>query len=296
MAAPAPSPLQNYLAVQVVADKEMAAILRDAANEAQRLTQLLAEKAGIGAQVRIAQLNIMRNRLRQMQAELFGEVNKALRDQLKTAAAAAAQGEALMDEVAFNALGFHIPELEAAHLAQASRAVENLYSRAANGIPLSDQVYRTQALSQGYVDRAINRGIALGFSAKEMADSVRKFIHPGTPGGVSYAAMRLGRTELNNAFHRTQIQQNTRKPWVRGMKWNLSGSHPRPDKCNDYADHDNTGFWKVGDIPGKPHPQCLCYLTTVQVSEKEFIDGFIAGDYSEYIDSTIYSSGIPTVC
>lgn len=300
MAAPKPSPLANYLAVQTIADKEMATILRDAAEEAGRIINRLGEKAGIGAQIRIAQLNVMRRELRKLQGELFGEVTDSLKSQMKIAASAAAQGEALMDEVMFNALGFHIPELEAAHIAQASRAVENLYARAANGIPLSSQVYKTQALSQGWVDRQVNRGIALGMSAKEIAGSVQKMIRPDVPGGVSYASMRLGRTELNNAFHRAQIQTNTAKPWVRGMQWNLSSSHPRPDACNDYADDDHSnmgaGIFRTGDVPGKPHPQCLCYMTTVQISHKEFVDGFKQGDYASYIDSTIYGSGIPTVC
>lgn len=293
MAQPAPSPLQQYLAVQQIADKELRVILRDAADEAEKMVASLAEKAGIGAQVRQAQLNIMRNQLRRLQAETYQQVGSTLKDQMKTAASAAAQGEALIDDVIFSGVGMHLPALEAAHIAQAESAVQSLYARAANGIPLSSQVYKTQALSNGLVDRQINRAIALGQSAKELAKGVAGMISPATPGGVSYAAQRLGRTELNNAFHRSQINSSMAKPWNEGMKWNLSGSHPRPDECDDYA---KVKIYPPPGPPGKPHPQCLCYVTTVAKSRQQFLDELMDGEYTTYIDSTIYSSGIPTVC
>jgi hypothetical protein len=249
----------------------------------------------------MAKVNIMRNQLRRMQAEMYQHVHKSLRDQIKHAASAAAQGEALIDDIMFSSIGVHLPAMEAAHIAHATSAVENLYSRAAAGIPLSAQVYKTQSLGSGLVDRAVNRGIALGSSAKDIAKSVRGMIHPGTPGGVSYAAMRLGRTELNNAFHRTQVSQAQRKPWINGMQWNISGSHEQIDECDDYAEEGHypngePGVFRPEDVPMKPHPQCLCFVTSVTVSRDEFLNRFMEGEYSTYIDSTIYSSGIPTVC
>lgn len=301
MAQPGPSPLLQYLAVQQIADKELRAILRDAADEAEAMVTRLAEKAGIGAQIRIAQLNVMRNQLRKLQAQTYAQVHASLRAQMKTAASAAAQGEALIDDVLFNSVGIHIPALEAAHIAQAQSAVESLYAKAANGIPLSAQVYKTQALSNGWVDRAVNRGIALNKSAKEVAKSVAGLIRPDVPGGVSYAAQRLGRTELNNAFHRSQVTSAQRKPWINGMQWNISGSHPTPDECDDYAEEGHypngePGVYRPEDVPMKPHPQCLCFVTSVTVSRDEFLNNLMDGQYSSYIDSTIYSSGIPTVC
>jgi hypothetical protein len=79
--------------------------------------------------------------------------------------------------------------------------------------------------------------------------------------------MRLARTELNNAFHLSQIYSFYDRPYILGVKWNLSESHPRPDECNEYAQGDHVGMgsgvFRVQDTPAKPHPNCFCYLTPV---------------------------------
>jgi hypothetical protein len=205
-----------------------------------------------------------------------------------------AEAENLVNRLLFNPVfGGPIPELERAMQVRAQVAIQKYKARMDNGISLSDQVYKTQALSNGLVDREINRGLLLGRTAKQIAESVRGFISPSTPGGVSYAAERLARTEINNAFHRAQIDQRLDSPFTTGFKWHLSGSHPRPDACNDYADSvhfkdGDPGVFKPSEVPGKPHPNCLCFLTTEQVSEDEFIQGFVQGKYNTYIDEQVY--------
>lgn len=286
-----PNPLQRYLATQVILDKELSRILRDAADEGERLMAKTLGK-GIGDKVERAQLAIAVRELRKQQAELWGSVTKATEAAMARAAMQAAEAENLLNRVLFNALGGPIPELERAMHLRSQEAVKNYIARTENGIPLSAQVYDSKALSNGWVEREINRGVLLGRSAAQIADSVRKFISPDVPGGVSYAAQRLGRTELNNAFHRAQINQRENSPWTTGMKWNLSGSHPKPDACNDYADSEHfkgggAGVFRVGDVPGKPHPNCLCYLTSVQIDEEEFIQRFAKGQYNTYIDQQI---------
>jgi hypothetical protein len=127
-------------------------------------------------------------------------------------------------------------------------------------------------------------------SAKEIAKQVFRFIDPETPGGASYAALRLGRTELNNAFHTNSIKQAQAMPWVEGVKWNLSGSHPRPDECNEYAEDTHYrggdgGVFLPQDVPPKPHPNCLCFTTTETQSDEDFIASYRAGDYNDYFAS-----------
>ena len=301
MPAAEPSPLQRYLSVQVPVDREMAAILRDAADEAEKRILALAGKDGIGAQVRRAQLQVVQRELRKTQAELWGSVTKATKRGMERAAVAAAEGEQKINDVLFNAVGVRIPAFEEAMVEQAKHTVENLYARASNGIPLAESVYKSSQLAGGYVDRAVNRGIALGLSARELAQSVRSLIRPDVPGGVSYASMRLARTEINNAFHTAQIENRKNEPWTKGMKWNLSGSHPKPDECNEYAEETHlrngeAGVFNADSVPAKPHPQCLCFLTTVVVDEDEFIDNFLKGDYNSYIDERIYSHLPNPVC
>lgn len=170
---------------------------------------------------------------------------------------------------------------------QAKAGIDAYVSRQENRIMLSRRVYGNMDLMTGKIDKRINIHLLKGSSAEEIARDIARFISPNTPGGVSYAAMRLGRTELANAFHTTTIRRGREMPWVKGWQWHLSSSHGRPDKCNEYAsdDHDGlgAGIFKKANIPGKPHPQCLCYITTVSVSEDEFVSNMRRGYYNRYM-------------
>lgn len=294
MTSPSPlSPLQRYLGAQVQTDREMRRLFREATNEAERLIETLAGKDGIGAQVRRAQYQSILRNLRVVQAETWGTAGKVVREGMARAAQAASEAEKVVNRLLFNALGGPISLLEAAMDQQAKETVGTLLARAANDIPLSEQVYRSRAVADGLVSRAVNRSILLGQSWKELADNVHGLISPDTPGGASYAAKRLGRTELNNAFHRTQIDQRREDPFVSGMKWHLSRTHPKADDCDTLANSSHfrggdPGVFKPSDVPRKPHPQCLCFLTSVSVSEEEFVQSFLNGNYDEYIDDKVY--------
>lgn len=148
--------------------------------------------------------------------------------------------------------------------------------------PLSAKVYKAQALSRGQLDRAINSALARGASADEMAKVVRDFINPNTPGGAPYAARRLARTEINNAYHAQSIQEQQGKPWVQAMEWHLSKSHRVPDLCNKYAEIKE---YPVDGVPDKPHPQCFCYVIPKTISADEFDKLFLAGGYRTWIES-----------
>jgi hypothetical protein len=100
--------------------------------------------------------------------------------------------------------------------------------------------------------------------------------------------MRLARTEINNAFHFTQIRYTREMPWVEGYKWNLSGSHGRPDVCNQMAEHSEglgRGVYGKGGVPGKPHPMCLCFITTETIDNATFYKRYRSGAYDRYTDS-----------
>jgi len=75
---------------------------------------------------------------------------------------------------------------------------------------------------------------------------------------------RIARTEAANAFHLAQIRATEDDPEVIGYHWRLSGSHPKPDICDEYARMDfglGPGVWPKDRVPRvKPHPHCMCYL------------------------------------
>jgi hypothetical protein len=184
--------------------------------------------------------------------------------------------------------------LERSLLASARSGVDSFISREESLRSLSSRVWKNIALHSGRLDREIAKGLLRGLTAQELAAVVRDFIHPDVRGGVSYAAMRLARTEINNAFHQTTIRYTREMPWVEGYQWSLSGSHPRTDICNDLAERNGglgRGTYRKGDVPSKPHPLCLCYVTPVSVDNARFYRNLRGGAYDRYID-TITRDGV----
>jgi len=288
------NPLNALIGVTVGAEAVLQNVLEDAAVEAAARIVALGAKPGIGAQVRRAQYAQVRAELLKTSSGLYGAVGTDLVQATAAAGQAAAGAASSMDAVLFNAFGQDLPAgLAAAHREQAKGTVKAYQARTANNISLSDQVYKTKALSDGFLDQQINRSLLLGESWKELADRVKGSIDPNVRGGVAYAAQRVGRTEINNAFHTVQKQAHMDEPWVSGMRWNLSRSHPTADDCDAFAKEAHykggpAGVYEKPNVPPKPHPQCLCYLTAESVSEDDFVHGFLNGNYDQYLDEKVY--------
>jgi uncharacterized protein YukE len=290
-------PLTGYLQAERVVMTRMADDLLDAQQDLQQqLARLAARNGGVGAQVRQAQLSQINQALQRTMDALWKEIGEEIIVGGKEVADVASSTQAVYDRILFNSAGVGLPEeLIRAEEAYARNVVEHYWSRLNNKISLSEQVYRTEAMSEGWVDRAVNRVILQGGSWKDIADAVKPFIDPNTPGGVSYAAKRLGRTELNNAFHESQIRLGQENPWVQGQQWHLSGRHPKKDECDTLANKTvrrdlGRGVYPDGNVPRKPHPQCLCYLTPKTVSEDEFFTRLLAGDYEDATEGRALSA------
>lgn len=262
---------------------QLARILQDAAAQAES-TLLFNLRAG--GLTRADQLRAAMRGLGGLSSALWDQVHQEIRAGVRSAAELAAD-HTLIREIQMGmpervlqqyAPGMHFNALQSAN---------DIISRHTNGFTLSQRVYRNSQATVLQVGRIIDRALALQLGHRELATQVRRFISPRTPGGVSYAAQRLARTEINNAHHDTTIRLSKDRPWVNGYKWNLSGSHPRPDICNEYAgeDHDNlgAGVFAKANIPSKPHPQCLCYLLVVQQPRAEFLESLVGGNFDEYL-------------
>lgn len=285
MTQPARDPsFRAYLLVQRQYDARLVAALEASARDIQRKLRVLRVTPGIGATVKASQLRVTLAAIHDELADLWrNDVTRNVMAGSRAAAKAAESAVETLSRVVYASL----PERDAEALIRSLRAtgragIEAAYARIPRA--LSEAVYRNQAVSRGIIDDLIKRGLSQGLSAKELARDVYRYVSPTTPGGASYAAMRLARTEINNAFHQQQIAV-ANAPGVQGVKWNLSGSHPKPDICNDYADGDHAGLgrgvYRVGDVPGKPHPHCFCYLTYVTLTSKQFADAVGRGDFDD---------------
>lgn len=294
MAQPLPKnqPLLDVLQVSNMTIKELDAMLRDGAEEIERLLPKLLEKHTTGATVKAAQLQLVLRELRVAQSALWGDLGRSLRSGVGAAALAAGSNAEGVLAQTFAKHGVPVPPaLRAGWIQQAKAGIDAILAKSKNGIPLSRAVYKAQALATGQVDRKIKQGLLLGNNAKTIAKSVKDLILPNVAGGVSYAAHRLARTEINHAYQTTQADRYEHEPWTKAMRWNLSKSHPKPDVCNVNAGApgpEGPGTYAFGHKPDS-HPNCMCYQTPVQVSPDDFVEAFLAGEYNTYVDELVYT-------
>ncbi len=141
------------------------------------------------------------------------------------------------------------------------------------GYRLSDRIWRSGLGERTAIDRFLDYHVSNGTSAVEMADTLEVFltgsaaptatVKPyGTVG--SYSARRLARTEITAAAGRSTIAMSEANPFVGGIKWMLSASHPEIDNCdrNARGGEDGDGIYKPTEVPPYPdHPHELCTLS-----------------------------------
>lgn len=227
----------------------------------------------LGKSIRVAQLNLARS-----ETTYWNDILRLLGFGVDEALLLGAQSSTiLVDYLITNTNGLDADFWWRSIMAQARVGRDSLASKRLNDIRLSELVYNNRQKGIRKVQAIIRQGLRDGLNQKEIGKLVLKWINPNTPGGSKYAARRLARTEIGNAFHRSSIEQYKVQPWVNGVKWNLSGTHKdkKSDACDDYANSvhyrkGEPGVFKPDQVPGKPHPQCMCYLTPVVMDKAEF--------------------------
>jgi hypothetical protein len=166
--------------------------------------------------------------------------------------------------------------------------------RAADGLVLSDRLWRTDQLTRETLRRAVETAIARGESASQAA---QRYLREGLPlppelqsaltdaqagrigaavsdllqkdakDSAAYAIERLLRTEINRAYTESYVATVAQHPDVAGVRFNLSPNHPRTDICDLYASANlhglGPGVYPAGDHPYPAHPNTLSYLTSV---------------------------------
>ena len=284
MAIPKPDPKDWLIANSqelAVTDRQVLEMLRDAYRN---VNDILASLPKGKSEIRRSQLEQSRARLLAQQAEVFqrlGLIVEARRAKAASRAArlSAASDYALLRLVGRGSVGQALYE---GALQTSQAAIDAAMARMRlSTTPLSQRVYRTGVWMGDRLGKLINASLASGLNAQEFARRARDWFNPNTPGGVRYAALRLARTEINNAFHSMAAERFAAKPWITKVDWNLSRSHPKPDICNEY---EKKGPYPKSRIPARPHPQCMCYITEQEINEDRFISRFLAGDFDDYLD------------
>ena len=279
--------IQPQRITEGITHRQLAMVLKDAAAEASAMIEFNVHKLGsISGKVTTAQLQQAVAGLGSVSTELWTGVGKITRAGMYEAGALAADQALDLDLFLGMPSNGVIQYAQLTHF-EASQSVEDLISRRTHGYKLSERIYANGKLSVKQVAAKVERGLALQRSAREIAFSVRGHFSPVVPGGSSYAAMRLARTEINNAHHHTTLRLSKDKPWVSGWKWNLSHSHPRPDPCDALAAIEHS----KDNPPDKPHPMCLCYVTHLQEDPEVFMNKLVDGDYDDYLSGKNVTCG-----
>jgi 8-oxo-dGTP pyrophosphatase MutT (NUDIX family) len=136
------------------------------------------------------------------------------------------------------------------------------------GYRLSDRVWNTTAHTRRQIDLYLETAIREGRGALAMSRELERFLMPSranlrtsAPYGksASYDAMRLARTEITRASTEATRAAAAMNPFVQGIQWMLSPSHPKPDICDTYArgGPNGDGVYPIESYPGRPHPQCV---------------------------------------
>lgn len=157
---------------------------------------------------------------------------------------------------------------------------------------LSDRVWLAGQETRAQIDNLVKSALLTGEDALDLARKLEVFLQPnlqpvrdasgslvrdsarnqrrevvtgmpGRGGRGSFAARRLARTEISRAHAEATQQSAELNPWVTGLRWALSGRHPKDDICSDHADRDNghgRGVYLPRETPMLPaHPMCLCH-------------------------------------
>lgn len=287
-----PDWIRAYAQVQVATDQQIVAMLADAANAMKvDIARIISKQSlTMSDQIRHEQMLRVRKALLEHQAQVLRDLGRVVEARRLEASARAIQLGNSIEAFVLDRLGRNVARdaLEDLTLGLARTTEVALARMGLSYTELSQRIYNTDVWLGSRIDQRITALLAQGKSAKEFAAEAVNWFNPNTPGGVRYAAMRLARSEINNAFHAVSVQQVMDKPWVHAMQWHLSGSHPKADICDEYAHEDKfdlgAGIWPKGEVPRKPHPHCYCYVTGVQNDDDEFLDALVSGKYDKWIE------------
>jgi len=173
-------------------------------------------------------------------------------------------------------------------------ALDTFIARTAAGLNISERVWNLVNGAKDQVELYLASGISTGKSAGGIARDIKIYLneperlfrrvrqdgklvlskaargyHPGA--GVYRSsfqnAKRLARNEINMSYRMSDYTRRQNLPMVVGVEVHLSASHPRLDLCDSLQGKYPKGFLFVSW-----HTNCLCYTTSIMLSEKNSLN------------------------
>jgi hypothetical protein len=193
-----------------------------------------------------------------------------------------------------NAIAYRQFEKRTANIPQEFKKSLLIRKRYGDGKTIQNRIKTIQKGAEKTVINIIGVGMDKGKTAKEIALDIQRYIKPSsmgrglspleyyrqhwsvatTPrdlraGSIEGNALRIARTEIATTNREVVYQMFKDDPEVRGFKWLLSPSHPLPDICDVYAEHNEglgKGVWTTP--PSTPHPNCHCGIEEYPPKQK----------------------------
>ncbi len=137
----------------------------------------------------------------------------------------------------------------------------------------SDRLWLARQADRDAIDAILRGAVVGGDDPLQAAKRLEDYLTPvgqatqtkmPRSGMGNYAARRLARTEVSRAFNEASRRSAELNPWAEGVKWNVSGNHPKADECDEKAHRSSrgmpSGVYRFGDEPRMPsHPHCRCW-------------------------------------
>ncbi len=161
-----------------------------------------------------------------------------------------------------------------------SDALKAFQSRTEYGMNLSSKVWNQSDNYVQELEYAISSAIEKGMSAVTLSKRISKYLNdfPSLKADYKerygsavdcadceYRSIRLARSEINMAYKTAEQTRWNQFDFVLGYEIKLSGSHPKPDICDDLAGKYPKDFKFTGW-----HPNCLCYCVPIIMSEDDY--------------------------
>lgn len=183
-----------------------------------------------------------------------------------------------------------------------------------DGYSFSQRVWNAGQYYQEQIKRVVSTGLAQGRDVIKIAKDIQVYTKDGKlalvnrygelvrpakdfmkriGNRVDYRALRLVRSELYNSLQEAAKEQGRVNPactqwydWIRTTSENWNCDCPRFER---------EGPYEYNDVPGYPHPNCLCYVKPILMKHKDFVNDlekWSKGDQIPYLDgwyNNIYS-------
>jgi hypothetical protein len=194
--------------------------------------------------------------------------------------------------------------------------LESMVTRlSTDGYTFSERVWRTGTLFQEQIKRVIETGFALGRDVLEIAEDITVYVRYGKRalakryGGlirgtaewrarihknVDYSALRLVRSELYQSLRDASIRSGELNPACSGLyDWIRHSSEDWNCEC---PKHEKNGPYTAEQVPGYPHPNCLCTVQPRFRDLRQFsadLRAWVRGDNVEYIQQWYDTKYLP---